>query len=159
MTEKPHRPPARSQLQFTLSTLLILTVFVGALVGAWVRRNPIEVTRVHREAVHNQLTSGYEDELVDLYRAEKAKGLVRVDITHTESVRTGEWIDVTAIGICGTPDIFIYETRKQRYPVFPDFWWGHFYRPEVWIAILSGGALLARAWARTRRKQAGGRER
>ncbi len=45
---------------------------------------------------------------------------------------------------------------------FPEWWWGHFYRPEVWAAIVLGGAWLwsVARWAkgRMRERRAAGSE-
>jgi len=35
---------------------------------------------------------------------------------------------------------------------FPEWWWGHFYRPEVWACLALGIALIVRAWRSRRRR-------
>ena len=39
-------------------------------------------------------------------------------------------------------DVYVVWHRR-----FPEWWWGHFYRPEVWITIVLSGVLLLRIFA------------
>ncbi|HYF50243.1 MAG TPA: hypothetical protein VEJ63_12610 [Planctomycetota bacterium] len=36
---------------------------------------------------------------------------------------------------------------------FPEWWWGHFYRPEVWLAIILGGLLVWRGIRAVRQRR------
>ncbi|MBI3829623.1 MAG: hypothetical protein HY291_08910 [Planctomycetes bacterium] len=64
--------------------------------------------------------------------------------------------DDTLLFACGVlrngrltnPKIIVLHRR------FPEWWWGHFYRPEVWLTIIFGSLWLWRVirWFRERRK-------
>jgi hypothetical protein len=51
------------------------------------------------------------------------------------------------------PDDY-YEVWRRRYP---EWWWGHFYRPEVWLTIIFGSLWFwgVVGWFRRRRRLAG----
>ena len=142
-------------MRFSLATLVLLVLWIGALMAVWVRREPW-ICVVENEARLNQnLTRIAPDSLrysylepssiligeptttepVFLARLYPSKGPIRWGFT-TDDEYIAVYFNTNRAGV---PFVSIYHRR------FPEWWWGHFYRPEVWLAIALSGLLIWRA--------------
>ena len=144
-------------MRFSLATLVLLVLWIGALMAVWVRREPVWI--IQYSAPMNILVSApcYDignrsvgisvtDEIL-ITDSTNRKTLFSIHIKNY--LNTAMFIDADTIlfDYIGTDKQMTHGLLHRR---FPEWWWGHFYRPEVWLAIGLSVLLIWRA-ARSRR--------
>ena len=157
------------RLQFHLSTAIILLFWVGSAIWVWTSRKPwvfasqriektLEAKDINlapvapdeRRMVVSHVDEGPLNEfpvfdVQDFHNPELTViTLSQIDVNeHAEPIR---FLDNDTLEFAREVLTKDYElvhnviyTYKRR---FPEWWWGHFYRPEVWLFILLSAALL-----------------
>ena len=153
-------------MRFSLGTLVLVTFWIGAMLSvfmwrhAWVKEAEIDL---------DQKLNFLSDDSPDRTRScDKgmdstfAQSWQIIDLT-THRELDSIWIQDFNLQLSGFRDD--NTLQFQRYIItpenptsqgmifrrrFPEWWWGHFYRPEVWCAILLTALL---AWRFAKRKQ------
>jgi hypothetical protein len=153
-------------MRFSLSTLLIIVFWLAAILLAWLWREPwvfdkitpaqpsfiTEIAPDGRRMVSNRT---FKFSVVEVVKRTDFTDMKRVLWTLDQdtffegrSLIAFGFVDDDTIFcesfITGTPSPNNAEQLLFRRR-FPEWWWGHFYRPEVWLAIALSGVLLVRA--------------
>jgi len=165
-------------VRFSLSTLILVVILAGSLMGIWMRREPwISDESMQADEIAKLLSKEY------IYRATghaflfidsadkrsvsiRSLGPERSELAiiadghrlatirlDAAQVRTYAFVDdATLVVTSRVPFRHVYEDSEdwgvnlQHYLFrrrFPEYWWGHFYRFEVWTGMLSAVALAA----------------
>jgi hypothetical protein len=79
--------------------------------------------------------------IIELKRSELPSLIVPSDFFHSCRFKNDDAIEISSNFIVdgGSRLSYLWDRR------FPEWWWGHFYRPEVWLAIVLSGLLLWRS--------------
>jgi hypothetical protein len=150
-------------MRFSLSTLLIIVFWLAAILLAWLWREPWVFDKKIQEVprfVNPIAPDGLRTVTWGTFELSILEG---VDYSDNKPVLwsfapnrrfKGRWIvprgfvDDDAVVcdsfIAGSPsreNVEFLQFRRR----FPEWWWGHFYRPEVWLAITLSAVLLVRA--------------
>ena len=143
-------------MRFSLATLVLLVLWIGALMAVWARREPWVFE--HMSAGKSTAGAGYAEApdgvrcaqyyfateetfvtLTDNIDYHLSSNFERVDGQVQLPVR---FVDNDTLELLreneGSNMIATYHRR------FPEWWWGHFYRPEVWVAIALSGVQIWR---------------
>ncbi len=162
-------------MRYTLSTLLMVVLLLASLLACWLRQNPWFAMEVQKEnlerimrgrtkletiATDNRILkyfpSSYPDEpslSIELWDG-RGNYITSFPYKYCES-QAGFADDDTIVvtsseNRAGESSEGVTAIYRRRYP---EYWWGCFYRFEVWAAFLSGGMLLAIAVRHWRMKQ------
>jgi len=148
-------------MRFSLGTAILIFLWISTFALVWQRRHPWEVTtQIVKESnvFAHESTRIAPDKLRKLEEfPEDPEGhrLKVIDIRTNKVLYEfqGFWNDESefSVGVqfiddnrihayLGLPYFSIHKVLSRR---FPEWWWGHFYRPEVWALI---GLTLAIAW-------------
>jgi hypothetical protein len=163
-------------VRFSLMTLLLISVWVGAGLGVWFRREAWVLERIERDptlvpsypAAVN--ISAAPDGIRKLHTTNPFTG--RIDIYDDQSADFSYTIDyrdetrmifdaqfenddlISFFAMFNAPqDEFVLVYMRRR---FPEWWWGHFYRLEVWAFALITIVLLVRGVQALRRGRVAG---
>jgi hypothetical protein len=159
-------------MRFTLTTLILLTLLLAALMAVWFRREPW--TRDPRSFSRDDIEALYPKHafrtvLIDpkvapdgRFISMENQGDSRIYIVlksgqrhllydfWTEQLLVREFIDNDTLLTNS-----IYSEAPTPYLLFhrryPEEWWGHLYRPEVWATLLLSLTLAVR-FVRARRR-------
>lgn len=160
-------------MRFSLTTLILLTLLLAALMAVWFRREPW--TRDPRSFSRDEIEALYPKHafrtvLIDPKVAPDGRmitmenqGDSRIYIVlksgqrhllydfWTEQLLVREFINNDTLLTNS-----IYSEAPSPYHLFhrryPEVWWGHFYRPEVWLSLALLIALITHT-LRSRKKQ------
>ena len=155
-------------MRFSLATLLIFLLWFGAMIGVWVRRSPwVKDARVYAETeVDESRTQSHGWYSPDGTRIAFLEGDAPVisDRTNIDNklfifpypglFGLVGFVDDNTLLLCNPGGFPLYISQyvfwHRRYL---EWWWGHFYRPEVWLAIVFGALWIWRIvrWYRMRR--------
>jgi hypothetical protein len=162
-------------MRFSLTTLVLLSLWSAAAMGVWFRREAWVLERVESPGTGNIITEHHELMPDGLRRLKTQKevspyiasafpsqDLFIVDErTNRELYRfegRNKWFSKSGgvsddtFSVTGWSDQakrnFYYRRR------FPEWWWGHLYRPEVWVFAITTLALLYRALKAWRTRKA-----
>ena len=165
-----------TSIRFSLATLLLVVLWIGAVMAVWTRRDAWyeikrEVRTVNYQSRYEDVRSIFE-ELSGLspdgtrilapdypkYEAAEIFSNAHPEIClykfhHAIGRGYGFLDDDTAIFEAdyrtwsGHGREFSYYRRR-----FPEWWWGHFYRPEVWLFSVLSGMLVWRIGKAIRNK-------
>jgi len=159
-------------MRFSLATLLLLTLFAASLAAVWVGREPwvLDLSDYDAQSAkakfpqrtdnHSSGESpdgkrsvwfdypgvGMEPPKFTVYDNESKAILYS---TTTDAFFCRFLSDDAILATHQNGQVALFRRR------FPEWWWGHFYRPEVWASIALGVMLLLRAFRARRRKAAG----
>ena len=143
-------------MRFSLATLVLLVLWIGALMLIVERRDPWLIEK-EASLLGERLATTAPDgrrlycDADALFVADGPSLLWFKKIFHTPDVRIlrAQFLNDNTIsfdyGEVGEPS-----SSGRAHRRFPEWWWGHFYRPEVWLAITLSGLLIWRA-AKSRR--------
>ena len=152
--------------RFSLSVLLRVVLLVGAVIGLYVDRSPwILEARTYTEAEYKELVPKEWFKREDLYLTpDKTRRYTSFEeygqptLYGFRDEQTNEWLfnfklpgtrsdgfidDDTFKLSSGEPALgteFKFYFLRRR---FPEWWWGIFYRPYLWVAVL---LILSFAW-------------
>jgi hypothetical protein len=161
-------------MRFSLSTLILITLWIGAVIAVvlwhkpWQKVSDQEVKFEYdkayalncrspdgtRECVPGPANSGGETSWAILDRITKRQ--INLIWVQGSQPLMAEFIDNDSLQFgyfsflsnnLNDPVLSKLSTYHRR---FPEWWWGHFYRPEVWCAIVLTALL---AWRFAKRKQ------
>jgi hypothetical protein len=149
-------------MRFSLITLVLLVIWTGVLMAVWMWRVPWVLSDVARgdDDYEQQISFSTPDGLreiffcnftyvtngeVELFRFPKGKYTYLIPV-HLADNDTLVFRGYTSKTVKPPYDLVTFHRR------FPEWWWGHFYRPEVWLAIALSGVLIWRG-VRARRRQ------
>lgn len=165
-------------MRFSLVSLLLFTIWIGAALGVWFRREAWVLERFEPasdielnlkmliiedanpypspDATRNVLTSNpffHHFTGFQILEMPSEKGLyshncfpVVVDVSNPRFL-TNDQIYIRGFH---SEDGYGRAYYRRR---FPEWWWGHFYRPEVWAFALITIALLVRGVQALRRRR------
>ncbi len=147
-------------MRYSLGTLVLAVLFVGSLMGLWMLRDPwVEVADTpanrHDEVLARSdspdgrrwlewgLSSFNALEIRENWLwlpagAEKAGPLWRNAKYIYDGPVGFRGEDVIICWNCQLRDNSGASKRVVFHRRFPEWWWGHFYRPEVWLTVLLG---------------------
>jgi len=169
-------------MRFSLLTLILFACTLGALIGVYVRWDPwVFSFSAHFESLRpivsdHILNSG--DSLIspdggrricDITASGEEPGIFIRDVHAEYQPRIYKLKTPTENGFAlpnfnDNDTLFMYEDATELEYVYkrrhPEWWWGHFYRPEVWLAIIFSSLWLWRIvrWFRGASTWAGGRD-
>lgn len=156
-------------MRFSLQTFLLGCLTVGGVVGIWVRNGAW--VRDERIYFRRDLPENYfERDWTQRLNAPDGRRILTdlrwlggpADLGNTRIVdEKGKTIYDFGIRLFdkrfGDNDTILcvlardkveYELYRRRYP---EWWWGHFYRVEVWVTVVCGGGLIWRLLQRKRK--------
>lgn len=154
-------------MRFSLATLLLIALLAASLMAVWFRREAwyLDPTWYSSEKI----------QAMNPFAGESPDGTRNAWLVHSGNPTfygiqdTRDRFDKYIYLIVPEPD-YVFHTpaflddntirlqvpyellSRQNEPSrlyrrrFPEWWWGHFYRPEVWACIVLGIGLLVRAW-------------
>ena len=140
-------------IRFSLFTLVHLTLFIGSLMCVIILREAWEQCS-HSSIEQSVLDTASRDapdgrrfvmcygSMVQVWEGDRASETGKVRLLSTlydDHVARLRFITDDFIVAQINPSYQIYWRRRH-----PEWWWGHFYRPEVWLAMFFGFTLLWR---------------
>jgi len=157
-------------MRFSLATLLLISLFIASLMAVWVLQEPWskskEFDRFELDQIGINFTLSQSSTSPDRTRRARVRSedqcvqIVSNVIDESAKGTIYASLDGEVSGIdFVTDDLIVSDTSpfrngRTKYILhrrrFPEWWWGHFNRPEVWISIAFGLALIVRA-VRSRR--------
>ena len=153
-------------MRFSLGTLMLVVLWTGTLMLVWFQREPwlrastrnyarpkdengnlqlrgfalreVSVDKRRRVEIHHR------DEFPDCVAVVENSGSNEGRILWR---RNGNFYDAVFVDddTLTIDNYLLMQTYRRR---FPEWWWGHFYRPEVWCAIALSGVLIWRVLKR-----------
>lgn len=149
-------------MRYSLSTFLLSTLFIATLMGLWFRREPWAMqgrpVLLNRVSTPNEKSSpdGTRVLRTTLWEASEfafrmydfrnfpESNLRLFEFTGTVMGGDAYFVDDDTVLICAEAqgEKTLFQTYRRR---FPEWWWGHFFRPEAWAALLLFVALIVRA--------------
>ena len=154
-----------SPMRFSLATLLLLVLWIGAAMAVWFWREPWQLCAPPVDISPNikPRVSPDEKRKLDKYSIiiqeyDGIEAWTDAKVLWTATPVSGYIFPVGFIDnetICRAtfedgdkePRGFVFFRRR-----FPEWWWGHFYRPEVWLFAVLSGVLVWRI-GKTRMKR------
>ena len=145
-------------MRFSLGTLILVILWLAALALVWLQREPwvrfypaggIVIGSIEHSTscdTQRRIEIRHIDESPDcvVIVANSGSDEGRVLWEKDGNFRVATLFDENTMGL---DDYQIPEYYHRR---FPEWWWGHFYRPEVWTAIVLSGVLLLQLIRRAR---------
>jgi hypothetical protein len=150
-------------MRFSLGTLVLVVLLSGTLMLVWRQRDPWVryqpyvarrdpnndiVPRVHRRTVSidalRRIEIHHRDEYPDCVTIVENAGLDEGRIIWQVN---GNFYDALFLDD-DTLALDDYTRIRTFHRRFPEWWWGHFYRPEMWCAIVLSGALIFKFFRR-----------
>jgi hypothetical protein len=158
-------------MRFSLAMLILVVLWIGAAGAVWFEREPWRQVPMYfvladsyqpmprlDKANQREVFNSIQPSTIEFATDNPFRVLTSI---HYTTNGASSWIDVGFVDsdtILGVESHVLGCTEFKYSPLlfhrrFPEWWWGHFYRPEVWLFIGLSGALLWR-FARWRRKSA-----
>lgn len=160
-------------MRFSLATLVLLVLWIGSLMLVWAKREPWNLSGTREilsfdtvpefpSSPDQTRTVLWDCNYTGFFVCSKSdkKGFDNYEnlLHYTQTNRiTGNlfpirFVDDDTLELRRSPDEdndkILLVTFHRR---FPEWWWGHFYRPEVWLATALSGLLIWRAVKSRRR--------
>lgn len=139
------------KIQISLLGLLVLYLFIGSLFLSWLRRSCVETIVIPCSDAPEEIQYWpWKINEHDVFWDANEKR-IRPVFSEYSCQPPDNWGYTAARYKLTEDSVEMFSISKFR---FPPYWWGHFYRPEVWLAIIFGSLWLWRVvrWFRERRK-------
>jgi len=147
MCARGAEPSRRCPWQFSLWGLLIFVVWLACGEWVWFRRDPFNRLLVRWEDAPTEARNWAWVEYQDRYIEPRT---LEVRPTFRAYRYEADWGYAFRFKQSEQSDEMLQIITWR----FPRAWWGHFYRPEVWLMIIFGSLWLwrVRGWWRERRR-------
>ncbi len=150
-------------MRFSLGTLILVVLWLAAVALVWIQHEAwvpivpqppkadflpcvLEIAPDKTRRIEIRHIDEFPDDVVIVENSEDGRGDDgRVLWQQTGNVAYAYFNDNDTIYI----NNYTHGTRYHRR--HPEWWWGHFYRPEVWVALVLSGAL---GWKIVRKSRA-----
>ena len=138
-------------MRFSLLSLLLPCCTIGAGVGVYVLNGAWKETLNGPDARNKWETAYYTFKRLNVYSSDKSRFLYESHILESANMRVlfelpaeracfSTFLDDNTI-ISIHSDKATGSVWRRRYP---EWWWGHFYRPELWLLLVFGSLWMWR---------------
>ena len=150
-----------SPMRFSLATLLLVVLWIGAAMAVWTRREPWVEASVEKSIAQPTLDNSGNIILQTRPVPDPWRRIIYDGATYVGDEHGLLWEFPYFNGEPQIPYGFVDENTLKLWRMtsdrpstqfaiatyhrrFPEWWWGHFYRPEVWLFALLSGILVWR---------------